>query len=317
MISIFDDDGNRLEIAWNGINFNSPTLGRLETPTGKRVDQVGFSTPTNFHSEAISDIIKNGGGLELYNPLVGTRVVSLRGSIRADKESTLQSQIVEMQRKFHPLYLQSVLALDESGTLVWPPPAGLPDWVRATPLTFTRQMPKSTDQTDHPDGLFELQYHVLPLELPDPQRASVQQGLGADFEAQFLLADGGRSFDQTEKTTVGDGTITWVWGQAPVWPSIEITMDGAGDANCTITTTQGHMATTLVLDLSGLSSTDTVRIDCRTRTIYVNDAYDMSVYASGDYPVLRGNGATTVAWTNTTNITASSNLFRYRESDYI
>lgn len=317
MISIFDDEGKRLEMTWNGINFNSPTLGRMEVPTGLRVDNVGFSTPTNFHSEVINDLIKNGGGLELYNPLVGTRVLNLRGSIRAEKESALQSQIVTMQRKFHPLYLQSVLGLNHAGTLTWPPPAGLPNWVRAHPITFTRCMPRSIDQASHADGLFELQYHPLPLQLPDPIRADVQQGYGADFEAQFLLADGGRSFDQTEKTLVGDGTVTWVWGQAPVWPVIELTVSGAGSATCTITTTQGHMATALVLDLSALSASDTVSVDTRTHTIYVNNIYNMSVFASGEYPVLRGNGATTVAWTNTTNITSSTNLLRYRESDYI
>jgi hypothetical protein len=317
MISIFDDKGDRLGIAWNGIEFNDPTLSRMEDATGRRVDHVGFSTPTNFHSEAINDLVKNGGGLELYNPLVGTRVLNLRGSITAESESTLMNQIVTMQRLFHPLYLQSVLGLNEAAALTWPPPSGLPDWVRAKPLTFTRQMPKTADPTNHSDGLFELQYHVLPLQLPDPQRMSVQQGLGVDYEAQFLLADGGRSFDQTERTEIGDQTMAWVWGQAPVWPSIEITMDGAGSATCTITTSTGHMGTALVLDLSGRGASDTIRIDTRSRTIYVNDIYDMSVYVSGDYPIFRGNGSTVIAWTNTTNITASTNLFRFRESDYI
>jgi len=76
------------------------------------------------------------------------------------------------------------------------------------------------------------------------------------------------------------------------------------------------MANSLVLDLSALSATDTVKIDTRNRQIYVNDLATMSTYASGELGlVLRGNGATTVAWTNTTNI--SSNQFEYRESDYI
>ncbi len=317
VISIFDDEGDRLAIDWQGLKFNTPTLGRLVEPTGMRIDSVGFSTPTNFHSEAISDIVKNGGGLEIYNPLVGTRVLNLRGSIRANKESTLMSQIVDMQRLFHPLYLQGVLGLNEAGTLVWPPPSGLPNWVRAHPLTFTRQMPRTIDPTNHPDGLFELQYHVFPLQLPDPQRSDVGQGMGVTFEAQFLLADGGRSFDQTENTEIANQTFAHVWGKAPIWPSIEITMSGAGSATCTITTTNGHMGAVLVLDLSALSSSDTVRIDTKTRTIYVNDIYDMSIYVSGDYPIFRGNGNTAIAWTNTTNITGNSNLFRYRESDYV
>jgi hypothetical protein len=317
VISIFDDQGNRLSIAWNGIEFNAPKLGRREDPDGKRVDHVGFSTPTNFHSEAINDIVKNGGGLELYNPLVGTRVLNLRGSLSGTAESTIMKQIVDMQRVFHPLYLQSVLGLDEGGALVWPPPAGLPSWVRAHPLTFTRVLPRDEEPTFHPDGLFDLQYHVFPLELPDPARSDVQTGLGAEYEVQFLLADGGRSFDQVERTEIGNQEMGHVWGQAPIWPSIEITMDGAGSNSCTITTTQGHMGTAMILDLSALGAADTVRIDTKTRQIYVNDVADMSIYVSGDYPIFRGNGATTIVWSNTTNITASSNLFRFHESDYI
>jgi len=315
MISIFDDDGNRLSMTWNGLEFNAPTLGRMEAADGMRVDHVGFSTPTNFHSEAINDIVKNGGGLELYNPLVGTRVLNLRGSIRAVAESSLMKQIVDMQRAFHPLYLQSVLGTDFNGAQSWPPPAGLPAWVRTTPLKFTRVLPKTVDPAANPDGLFSLQYHVFPLELPDPAKSDVQQGLGADFEAQFLLADGGRSFSQSGSTQFNDGDIAWTWGQAPVWPIINITMSGAGSATLTLTTTQGPMATALVLDTSALGATDRLEIDTRTRTIFLNGVYDMSSYVSGDFPVFRGDGDTTVAWTNTTNVLTKS--MSYRQSDYI
>lgn len=314
MISIFNDAGERLSTTWNGIEFNEPVLTRYEA-SGARLENIVFSTPVNFHSEAIDDIVKNGGGLEFYNPRVGIRILSLRGNLRAKTESELMSAIVAMQRAFHPMYLQGVLALDRSGTLVWPPPEGLPDWVRAKPLKFTRAMPRTTDPTGHPDGLFELQYHVVPVMLPDPVRASVLQGVGVDFEAQFLIMDGGRSFDQTEKTLAGNGTITWVWGQAPVWPRISFTMSAAGLTNATITTTQGHMGTALVLDLSSLSASDVVEIDTWDRAIYINDVRDATPYKSGDYPVLRGNGATTVTWTNSTNI--GSPLFTYRESDYV
>jgi hypothetical protein len=224
-------------------------------------------------------------------------------------------QIIDMQRVFHPLYLQSVLGLDESGTLVWPPPAGLPDWVRAHPLTFTRVLPRDEDTTDHPDGLFELQYHVFPLELPDPAKADVQQGLGVDYEAQFLLADGGRSFDQEEKSIAGSDTITFTWGQAPVWPVFTVTMTGAGHAAFAITTTQGHMATVLVLDLSTLEADDELRVDMRTRSIYLNGVLDMTTFKSGDFPVLRGQGPTTVTYTNDGATTLKR--ITYRESDYI
>jgi hypothetical protein len=316
MISIFDDDGNRLSVAWNGIEFNDPTLTRYDT-AGKRLEGVIISTPVNFHSESIDDIVKNGGGIEFYNPRVGTRILNLRGSIRADTESELMSEIMAMQRAFHPMLLQGTLALNRAGTLTWPPPSGLPDWVRAKPLTFTRCLPKTTDPTNFPDGLIDLQYHVIPLQLPDPMRASVQQGLGVDYEAQFLIMDGGRSFAQTATTLTGDGSTAWTWGQAPVWPRISFEMDGVGNAALTITTTQGHMGTALVLDASGLANNDVIDIDTWDRSIWKNDVRDSSIYVSGDYPIFRGNGNTTVTWTNTTNVTAASNTCVYRQSDYV
>lgn len=314
MISLFDDSGNRLSVTWNGINFNSPTLTRT-TQSGHRLETVGYSTPTNLHTEIIADIVKNGGGHELYNPLVGTRVLNLRGSTRADVESEVMDLLINMQRAFHPLSLQTQFATNDAGTLTWPPPDGLPAWVRSKPLAFTRTMPTDTDGTDHPDGLFELQYHVVPLELPDPIKASVLQGVGYEWEAQFLLLDGGRSFDQTEKTLSGNGTVTQVWGKAPLWPTWEWSMTGAGSATMTITT-GGTMGTSLVLDLSALSNTNTVKVDSRDRSIWVNNARTSSIYVSGDFPILHGNGTgTAVTWTNTTNV--ASNLVRYRESDYV
>lgn len=313
MISLFDQDHNRLSVTYNGIEFNDPTLTR-DDQTGARLESAGFSTPSNFHTEAIADIVKNGGGIELYNPHVGTRVLNLRGSYRASGERELMEQILTMQKAMHPLYLQSTLATSRAGTQTWPPPGGTPSWVRAYPLKFTRMRDRDIAPTRFPDGKFELQYHVVPLQLPDPLRMSVLQGQGVEYEAEFIIMDGGRSFDQNEDTLAGDGTITWLWGTAPVWPTYEFSLTGVGPANLTITTTQGHMATALVLDMSTVSSGNVV-VDTRDRTIAHNGVISDTYYSSGEFPTLRGNGATSVAWTNTSNI--SSNIVRYRESDFV
>lgn len=330
MISIFDDKGERLSITWNGIEFNDPTLTRYDA-AGKRVEHIGFSTPVNFHSESVDDLVKNGGGLELYNPRVATRVATLRGSIRADTESELMAEIVLMQRAFSPLYLQATqqrarialptagLDINTSGALQWPPPSGLPSWVRGLPLRFTRVLPR-TWATSYPDGKLPLQYHVMPLALPDPVRASVSQGVGVDFEASFLLYDAGRSFDQTDTRLVGNGNCPVTWGRAPNWPLIDFTMSGAGHAAMTITFSGTQFATAFVLNLSGLVNTNHVEVDCRDRTIWVNNVLTPTLYVSGNYPVIgdyTGGGVTAVAWSNTTNISASTNRITYRESDYV
>lgn len=335
MISIFDDAGNRLSVTWNSIEFNDPTLTRYDA-AGKRLEHVGFSTPVNFHTEAIDDIVKNGGGIELYNPRVGTRILNMRGSIRADTESELMSEIVLMQRAFSPLYLQANfqraradlgadLDINTTGTLQWPPPSGLPTWVRSLPLKFTRVMPRApgfyegTWSTSYPDGKLLLQYHVVPLALPDPIRASVSQGVGVDYEASFLIMDGGRSFDQTDTRVLDDGNCPVTWGRAPTWPLIDFDMTGAGNAAMTITTSGTQFATALVLDLTTLSSADHVEVDCRDRSIWVNNTATPTLYASGDYPVIGDyiSGVTAVAWTNTGGIESATNRLTYRESDYV
>ena len=188
--------------------------------------------------------------------------------------------------------------------------------MRSLPLKFTRVLPKTTDPTNHPDGLIPMQYHVVPLALPDPIRASVSQGLGVDYEASFLLMDGGRSFAQTHTSLAGNGAFTTTWGRAPMWPLLNWTMAGAGSATATITTTGTQFATALVLDLSGLTN-QVVEVDCRDRTIWVSNVETPTLYVSGDYPVIGDPtvAATTFTWTNTTNM--SSPTANARESDYV
>jgi hypothetical protein len=319
MISIFDATGARLSVTYNGIDFNNPTLTRT-TQAGHRLESVGFSTPTNLATETIGDVLKNGGGHELYNPIVGTRVLNLRGSTRGDSEVEVMDQMVNLQRALHPLSLQSQFATNHAGTLTWPPPSGLPAWVRTKPLAFTRAMPTDTAPGAFADGKFTLQYHVVPLELPDPLESSVLQGEGFEWELQFLLMDGGRSFDQSETSILMTGGVqvfTPTWNQAPIWPTYEFSMSGAGSATMSITTS-GTAGDAMVLDLSALGAGDAVVIDTRDRSIWVNDLRSYSIYADGEFPILNGNGAaTTITWANITNIDQATWYTKFRESDYI
>lgn len=341
MISIFDDDGKRQSVTWNGVEFNDPTLTR-DDASGFRLESIGFSTPTNFQTEPVSDIVKNGGGVEFYNPHVGTRVLNLRGNVRATKESTLNQQLATLQRAFHPLYLQSTQlydfvtpdtsngGLDQTTTASrkWPT-GGFPSWVRGLPLKFTRVMPEtpgfyeSTWATAFANGKLLLEYHVAPLALPDPVRATAGTGMGADFEAQFLILDGGRSFDQDYTrlflVDASAANIPVTWGRAPSWPLFLIKMDDdTGDANFTITIGNSHMGETLVLDLSGLSDDDEVVVDTRDRTIWLNNARNDSLYVSGDYPIIADytTNLPTLTVTNTTNVDAGVSAMWWRESDY-
>jgi hypothetical protein len=312
MISIFDDAGVRQSITWQGIELNDPDA---TAKNGFTTDAVAFNTPTNFASEAIDDIVKQGGGLEYYNPRVGTRVLTMNGHVHAVSESELNELMYPLQRAFHPLYLQSLLAANRAGTATWPPPNGLPSWVTSQPLSFTRVMTRDWAPASFSTGKMALYYYVVPLELPDPVRSTTRTGVGAEWQASWLIMFGGRSFDRTEQNLVGAGNIVPTWGKAPIWPIIRLAMAGAGASNFTITTTGHHMATALVLDLTTVGAS-TIDIDCGNRKIWSNFIYDgTGVYGSGDYPVIHPTSTTAVAYANATNVTSAT--VYYRESDYV
>ena len=199
MISIFDDDNIRQSVTWNGIEFNDPDVDRF-TIEGNILHSVAFSTPIVFASEPIDDIVKAGGGVEYQNPRVGSRVLQLRGELKAPTESALALRIRNLQEAFHPLYLQTAKANNRAGTQTWPPPSGAPSWIRELPLKFTRVLPRTWSPTTVPSGKLPLQYHVAPMALPDPIRTDHLQGVGAEYTAEFLVFYGGRSFGQTENT---------------------------------------------------------------------------------------------------------------------
>jgi hypothetical protein len=303
VISIFDDDHVRQAITWNGTNMNDP---EAEAKEGFIVDTVAFSTPTNFNSEPIDDVVKNGGGIEFYNPRVGTRVLNIRGRVHAQSESRLNSLIRPFQESFHPLYLQV-----EHNT-GWPPPNGAPDWIAGLPLTFTRVMPRTYAPSAFADGKVLLQYYVVPLQLPDPIRSTTQTGLGAVFDASWIVMEGGRAYARSESNITASGAVAPAWGEAPMWPRFHFTFSGAGASNLTMAV-DGDLGATLVVNASGMLAGETLEVRTATRAILDNGADGTGLYVSGDFPSIDAGGAN-VTFSNTTGV--SANVCYYRESDY-
>ena len=322
MISLFDDTGARLPILWHGIDYNGLTDTEwgpidLGETAGLFTAFSAFSTPFTFVSETEPDIVKTGGGVEIYNLRNASRVMDLRVRLLARRLSERDAWIEEIQSDFTPL------KLTWNNSTTWPPSGttGRPDFVDALPLTFTRLNDGSHNDgiaDSWPTGKVELQYYVVPLELPDPIIAEVQQGFAADLTLRFLILDGGRAYSRTNTTLSGDGDITPAWGPAPNYPVFSFTSGGASAANLTITTSgvSGYTPAPLVLDASGLSDEDEVVLNCRDRLIYVNGAWDQSLHVSGDWPIFGGYGDTnSVVWSNDTSTSLKTTTFR--EATYI
>jgi hypothetical protein len=311
-------DGDRLPITWRGLDFNKAfadaTSGVEELPFGLFMEDARFNSPINFQSEMHPDIYKNGGGIEYYNPRVGSRVLNLRCFLRCRTQAQLGAYIDYIQTLMSPLNLQWY------HTSSWPFPNGRPEWTDnweadSLPLQFTRMMTSELNsnlEATWPDDKVLLEYNVAPLDLPDPPMVTTQQGVGARLDLSFLVLDGGRARARTVSTSTGNtqSDIIQLWGTVPSWPEITFSLDGggAGSATFTLTVTGGagisYTPAAIVLDLSGISGTEAIKINTRDRKVYVDNVLDMSIRTSGDWPIVPPADSSTLTYTftNHTNV---------------
>lgn len=316
MIGIFDDDGNRLPITWQGLDFNK-AFDAYDTFNGGDqqgifTDATNFNTPVNYQSEVHGSILKQGGGIEFYNPRIASRVLNIRARVQAATQTTLHEYLRHIQKLFSPLYLQ----YKYDG---WPPSAGRPTWTdpwhaNFKGLLFTGLGDGTLNTGWDSSGKESLAYAVAPLQLPDPPVAAIGQGWGASLDLAFMLLDAGVAHLQTATTVSGNGTASTNIGTVPSFPVIQFSMTGAGHASLTIAFTSSDPQipnTSVVIDASGLSNNDDVVIYARDREVWVNGAIDNSILStSTTWPVISPDYDVTITWTNTTNVTANSVKFR-------
>ena len=322
MIFIFNEDrAERLPLTWQGLDLNGPfdSAQTFEdgTQEGIYVDAINWRSPVNYQSEAAPEIYKQGGGIEVYNPRISSRILTVRARLIANSKAKLGAYTQHVQKLFSPYYLQ--VAHND-----WPL-VDRPAWASPWSTHFQPLQGYHLDDgtllpgwlTDYPLHKGPVQYAVIPLELPDPGEASVLQGFGHVLNMSWLVMDGGKAFGDTLNTRSGNGTIVPNWSEVPPAGQIQFSMDsGAGASDLTIAFSSDHPNlpdNTLVLDVSGYSGTEDIVVDLQDRFITVDGAQDMTVYSSGSWPVIAPAGyTTTVAWTNTTNITG--NVVKWRET---
>lgn len=322
MIFIFNEDRTeRLALTWQGLDLNGPfdeadTFDDGQTE-GIFVDAINWRSPINYQSEASPEIYKQGGGIEVYNPRISSRILTVRARLLALTKAKLGAYTQHVQKLFSPYYLQT--AHND-----WPlvdRPAWADPWSSHYQPLQGYHLDDGTHNsgwlTDFPLKKGAVQYSVIPLELPDPGEASVLQGFGHVLNMSWLVMDGGKALGNTEQSLSGNGTIVPNWSEVPPIAQIQFSMNsGAGSSSLTIAVSSDHPNlpdNTIVLDVSGYSGTEDVVVDLQDRYITVDGTQVMSVYKSGDWPILAPAGYTnTIAWTNTTNITG--NVIKWRET---
>lgn len=321
MLYIYGDERDeRLPITWQSFDFNGPfddadtfDDGQLE---GCYVDAINWRSAVNYQSEAAPEIYKAGGGIEVYNPRMTSRILTMRCRLQARSRYTLGAYAQHVQKLFSPFYLQ---AAHNDWPLVDRPLWAEPWSTHFQPLQGYHLDDGSMQAgfvTAYPTGQIPVQYAVIPLELADPGEAAVLQGYGHILNLSWLVLDGGVGYGPVE-TRSGNGTIVPDYSEVPIFGQIEFSMNsGAGAANLTIAFTSDHPNIpdrTLVLDVSGYSGTQDIVVNLRDRTISVDGVDVLTLYVSGGWPMIAPAGyTTTVAWSNTTNITG--NVVKWRET---
>ena len=273
MISLFSDTGARKDIQYNGLSLNVDESDEDQDYT--LTDTVGTRTGLDY----VSEMKPQEDGLEVYAPRKAARIITLKGWVAKPTYAELYDRMEEMAEALDP----SNIAYQNSDPFL--------------PLRFTTV---TADTTNHANGVIDCCYFALPLAFPEPVMTD-RQGIVARWECSFMLKDP-RRYAYSATTQSGAGTITDLGGTR-VFPTLTITMAGAGSATYAVRNGATVGVTTLTLDLSGLAAADEVVVDMATRTITVNDVTDMSLYVSGDYfPIEPGSNV--ITYTNTTNATS-------------
>lgn len=288
--------GARLAVTYNGLTLNNPsdTLVGASGPDTYELNTAVGSTSLDY----LSEVNQQRDGLEVYPFRKVSRIETVRGVVRAPSQAKLHDKIKALANAFDP----AKIAHDNDPTGANP---------NNMFLAFDFSVP-TLDTANYATGLVPSRYYALPFRIPDPVIDN-STGFAAFFDLIMLMRDP-RRYWQTLTTQAGAATIDNSLADYMSWPTLAITMTGAGSATYSVTnTTTLHGALALVLDLSNCLNGDVVTVDferskiTRTRSGVVTDR--PSYYVSGDYFHMDPVASNAIAYANTTN-TSSSLSFR-------
>jgi hypothetical protein len=277
MIGIFDEDGNRLAITYNGLTLNNPA----DDPDNTY--EINTVSPAGLYS-TVEDAHQFKDGTEVYDASKDSLVLLIDGTIRAQSLAGLFDKIRALRAAF-----DAAKVSHEN-----------PSTNGFLPLDFSTP---TADTTNFATGLVDSRYYARERRLTIPT-VSEYTGFSAFFHLDLLIRDP-RRYRQTASTSAGGDDITNI-GDYRSWPTITITATGAGSATYTyqnVSTIGGTKS--IVLTLASLINNDVVVIDMDAQTITKNGNNAPSLFVSGSYFEIEP-GSNVITLTNTTNVTTST-----------
>lgn len=275
MIGLKTDADARLGITYNGFTLNDPDDDDHD------VVEVSEVIPQQTY-ESVTDPRQGKDGLEAADARKIAYLLVVRGVIRAPSLQRLYDRIEEMAVAFDPA-LASLNNPSVNGFL---------------PLDFS--IPTVDDTWT--DNLIPSRYYtrtLRPIAPPDSRFT----GTNTLYEMTLLCRDP-RRYLQTTETQAGAGTAENPRADYISYPTITITMSGAGSATYQLANTT--VGGTLWLNLSALIAADVVVVDMDTQLVTINGTASNGIVlaATTFWHMKPGNNTLTI--TNGTNATTST-----------
>jgi hypothetical protein len=279
VISLFTQAGARLAITYNGITLNNPT-----DPDDDWIEVYDCTSQTSY--EAVTDPNQNRDGMEVYDARKIARTILVRGAIRVPA-----TRLARLTDRFELLAVAFDPAL---ASLNNPTVNGF--------LAFDFSVLTEDTATNYPDGIIPSRYYARALKPPDPMDAR-DGGTARAFELTMLCRDP-RRYLQSTVTLAGAGTFANTKADYISWPTITITMSGAGSA--TYQLANSTVGRTLRLDLSGRANLDVVVVDMEQQKVTINGTENEGIVNATSQWWYMKPGNNTITITNGTAATTST-----------
>lgn len=231
----------------NALTFNSLTLNDPADPVDDTFELNAVVTVPQYDTSVDSDPADDGS---LVTPAKRILYVArLDGTIRAPTQARLYDKKKLLALTMDP----ALLSLNNPTTF------------GVLPMDFN--VP-TLDTANYATGLVPSRYYCRPRGVPVPID-SMYQGYACFFSIEMAIYDPRRYLQTTTtKTIVGTSSTTSgnTLADYPSWPTVVVTMTGAGSATYSVDQS-GDTPAALVINLSSALSGDTYTIDMQAGTI--------------------------------------------------
>lgn len=282
MIPLFKGDGSRLSIVHRSLTINDNT----EDPDNGYFPEIAV---VRYALDQVQEAKAQRDGSEAYQPRKLSKMIRIDGWAKSTTIPALWDKVDALNEAYDPvLAFDGDTATFDKGFL---------------PLDFSQP---TDDVANYATGLIPLRYYARSMQAP-VDTSSKFLGRQARFSIVMQAIDPRRYLQTLSSVGLSSGAnaVDNTLAQYPSWPTLTLSMTGAGSAGWTI----GDGTSSLVLALNLASAGQSIVVDMEKHRITVNGVEDMSFFTSGTWFKLDPTSET-ITITNLTNIGSATLQWR-------